>query len=153
MVKADCFRFRIDEARLEADFAALHLTATAVGASAILSSGATRQRTNLQSTASRRICLPPLWEQVAINGYVSSAAEPLRTATDRAQREIYLFREYRTRLIADVVTGKLNVREAASQLPDESEEPESFGDIVDALTEGQEDAGDPDVAGLPEAEA
>ena len=31
--------------------------------------------------------------------------------------------EYRTRLIADVVTGKLDVREAAAQLPDEDGRP------------------------------
>ncbi len=41
-----------------------------------------------------------------------------------AHKEIDLLREYRTRLIADVVTGKLDVREAAARLPDESEEPE-----------------------------
>ncbi len=29
--------------------------------------------------------------------------------------------EYRTRLVADVVTGKLDVREAADQLPDEAD--------------------------------
>ena len=34
--------------------------------------------------------------------------------------KIELVQEYRTRLIADVVTGKLDVREAAAQLPDES---------------------------------
>ena len=34
------------------------------------------------------------------------------------QREIDLLREYRTRLIADVVTGKLDVREAAAELPE-----------------------------------
>ena len=31
-------------------------------------------------------------------------------------REIELLREYRTRLVADVVTGKLNVQDAARQL-------------------------------------
>ena len=36
----------------------------------------------------------------------------------RAQRQIDLLREYRTRLIADVVTGKLDVREAAAALPE-----------------------------------
>ena len=48
----------------------------------------------------------------------------LGTAHPRAEREIDLLREYRTRLIADVVTGKLDVREAAARLPDEVEEPE-----------------------------
>ena len=35
-----------------------------------------------------------------------------------AQGEIELLREYRTRLIAEVVTGKLDVREAAAALPE-----------------------------------
>ena len=38
-------------------------------------------------------------------------------------REIELIREYRTRLIADVVTGQLDVRHAARQLSEEVEEP------------------------------
>ena len=42
----------------------------------------------------------------------------LNTATIRANREIDLLREYRTRLIADVVTGKLDVRAAAATLPE-----------------------------------
>ena len=43
---------------------------------------------------------------------------------------ISLLREYRTRLIADVVTGKLDVREAAASLPEEIdlEEAESLDD-------------------------
>ena len=36
----------------------------------------------------------------------------------RARRQIDLLREYRTRLIADVVTGKLDVRETAASLPE-----------------------------------
>jgi type I restriction enzyme S subunit len=36
----------------------------------------------------------------------------------RLECEITLLREYRTRLIADVVTGKLDVREVAAGLPE-----------------------------------
>jgi type I restriction enzyme S subunit len=36
-------------------------------------------------------------------------------------QEASLLREYRTRLIADVVTGKLDVREVAAGLPEEVE--------------------------------
>ena len=39
-------------------------------------------------------------------------------AIARTEREIALMREYRTRLTADIVTGKLDVREAAAKLPD-----------------------------------
>jgi type I restriction enzyme S subunit len=38
----------------------------------------------------------------------------VETAIDAAQREIDLIREYRTRLVADVVTGRLDVRPRAS---------------------------------------
>ena len=44
----------------------------------------------------------------------------------RARRQIELVQEYRTRLIADVVTGKLDVREAAAQLPEGAGEAESI---------------------------
>ena len=43
----------------------------------------------------------------------------MASAISRLEREILLLREYRTRLVADVVTGKLDVREAAAKLPDE----------------------------------
>ncbi len=39
-------------------------------------------------------------------------------AVSRTERQIELLSEYRTRLIADVVTGKLDVCEAAAALPE-----------------------------------
>jgi len=60
------------------------------------------------------------------------------------QREISLLKEYRTRLIADVVTGKLDVRDAAANLPDEVGESEPLDD-VDALTEDELSAEDVDL--------
>ena len=38
--------------------------------------------------------------------------------TGSVRDQVILLREYRTRLIADVVTGKLDVRKAAAELPD-----------------------------------
>ena len=63
---------------------------------------------------------PPLPEQSQIIRYLDKAIADIDAAIDRARREIELLSEYRTRLIADVVTGKVDVREAA-QLPDEVE--------------------------------
>ncbi|HVY24412.1 MAG TPA: restriction endonuclease subunit S [Steroidobacteraceae bacterium] len=67
--------------------------------------------------------IPLLWcpieEQQKIVDYVTSATAPLDTTIFRLEQEIELLREYRTRLVADVVTGKLDVREAAARLPDE----------------------------------
>ena len=57
--------------------------------------------------ANSRIPIPPRPEQTAIAGFL-----------DRVVREVELLHEYRTRLIADVVTGKLDVRKAAATLPE-----------------------------------
>ena len=64
-------------------------------------------------------------------------------AIARARRQIKLIEEYRTRLIADVVTGKLDVREAAAQLPDEGDEAEAIeegGPMANGLDEEIYDA-------------
>jgi len=86
--------------------------------------------------------LPSLLEQNAIVAFLANATSGITSAIDTAQREIALLREYRTRLIADVVTGKLDVREAAANLPDEVEEPEPLEEIVeveDEETNGEDD--------------
>ena len=61
--------------------------------------------------------VPPSDEQQAIVEYVAKATETANTAIARTEREIALMQEYRTRLTADLVTGKLDVREAAARLP------------------------------------
>ena len=67
-------------------------------------------------------CFPPLSEQTAIVEYLDKATTDIDAAIARARREIELLKEYRTRLIADVVTGKLDVRKAAARLPSEADE-------------------------------
>ena len=62
--------------------------------------------------------LPPLGEQEQIAKYIETETTPFDTAIARTEREIALMQEYRTRLTADLVTGKLDVREAAAKLPD-----------------------------------
>ena len=56
--------------------------------------------------------LPPLSEQAAIVEQLERSTAAIDAATGRARRQIDLLREYRERLINDVVTGKLDVREA-----------------------------------------
>jgi type I restriction enzyme S subunit len=74
---------------------------------------------NAEVVRSVRIGLPALEEQVQILSFVVGKTRHLATAISRLEREIDLLREYRTRLVADVVTGKLDVRAAAARLPDE----------------------------------
>ncbi len=101
----------------------------------------TQGNLNVDRIGSRGIALPHFSEQTAIVSFLDSATADFDAAATSAQRETSLLREYRTRLIADVVTGKLDVREAASRLPDEVEEPEPL-DETDALTDGEEEPTD-----------
>ena len=54
--------------------------------------------------------VPPFAEQAAIACHIDKATSDIDVATVNAQRQIDLLREYRTRLIADVVTGRVDVR-------------------------------------------
>ena len=65
-----------------------------------------------------KVMLPSVQEQREIVAFTESKTGGVNTATTHLEREISLLREYRTRLVADVVTGKLDVREAAARLPD-----------------------------------
>ena len=62
------------------------------------------------------LSLPPLEDQEAISEYLDKARTNIDDSIYRAHRQIELMEEYRTRLIADVVTGKLDVREAVLQV-------------------------------------
>ncbi len=62
--------------------------------------------------------IPPYDERIAIVRHIKEETVRIDTIIARYEREITLLREYRTRLTADVVTGKLDVRAAAAQLPD-----------------------------------
>ena len=66
--------------------------------------------------------LPPLPEQQAIVQYIDRETARIDAAVTHARHQIELLQEYRTRLIADVVTGKLDVREVAAQLLNEADD-------------------------------
>jgi type I restriction enzyme, S subunit len=89
--------------------------------------------------------LPPLGEQRRIVQWLQDATSEVEGALHVASREIDLLREYRTRLIADVVTGKLDVREATSHLPDEPFETETFNEAAAGLDAGETALDEPDL--------
>ena len=60
----------------------------------------------------------PYAEQVNLVQAIETKTLKITTAIARTEREIALMQEYRTRLTADIVTGKLDVREAAAKLPE-----------------------------------
>lgn len=83
--------------------------------------GATVESIEHRFLANTKVPVPPLKEQEEIVSHVATETEPIRIAMNRARQEIDFIQEYRTRLITDVVTGKLDVRDAASKLPAEEE--------------------------------
>ena len=116
----------------------------------IRSTGITSSRLRLypESFLDIPLLCPPSVEQAVIVEHLKLAMSTANAAIARAQRQIGLIEEYRTRLIADVVTGKLDVREAAAQLREEDEEPID----EDGLVLDNEDDGPFDVNGALEEE-
>ena len=65
-----------------------------------------------------KIPFPPAGEQQSILQYLNEATQTVDATIDRARRQIQLMEEYRTRLIADVVTGKMDVRKTRFDTPE-----------------------------------
>lgn len=100
--------------------------------------GATVESIEHQFLANSKVPIPPQSEQVDIERFVELETQPLTAAIARTEREIDLLREFRTRLIADVVTGKLDVREAAARLPQEAEDTVPLDEVEDDTEEAAE---------------
>jgi len=92
---------------------------------------------NSEIVHSLRIPVPPCREQTAIVEYLDAQMAKIDVAIAIARREIELLREYRTRLIADVVTGKVDVREVAARLPEEPPEEEAEFMETEETAEGE----------------
>ena len=90
--------------------------------------GGTKQGLGLGNVKSVFIPVPSLEEQRLICTCLDGEVARFKDAITRLEREIELLREYRTRLVADVVTGKLDVRDTAARLPEE-DAPDPVEDI------------------------
>lgn len=86
------------------------------------------------------ISLPPTCEQAQILSYIQEATSSLDYAITRTTHEIDLIREYRARLISDVVTGQVDVRHIAvpeiageDLVPLDEDDPEAEDLLEEAL--------------------
>jgi type I restriction enzyme S subunit len=68
------------------------------------------------------VAFPHREDQRTILDSIEDEVKSYESALTRTECEIGLLREYRTRLVSDVVTGKLDVREAERQIPKTTEE-------------------------------
>ncbi len=99
----------------------------------------TQGNLNIERIGPQCIPFPELDEQKRILKCVETETVSLDAVIARAEREIDLLREYRTRLVADVVTGKLDVREAAAKLPVEEQTDGVEEEIADEAGEMMEE--------------
>jgi type I restriction enzyme S subunit len=67
----------------------------------------------ISSLRSFRFPVPPLSEQKQIATYLAERCSTIDALTDKAQESTGVLREYRSALITDAVTGKIDVRGAA----------------------------------------
>ena len=105
----------------------------------VAANGVTRFGLSQNAIKSIWIPVPPITDQVAIVSFLNRVNSDIDRATKSAQQEISLLAEYRTRLIADVVTGKLDVREAVVYTQESFDESGSpiAGDVRVHVTEDE----------------
>lgn len=113
LVKADCYRFRIDWGKALPTFLALSLSATARAECGFLATGSTRDRLNLGLACSRVVALPPVNEQNGIVEFVVRGAQRIDGLIRKSELSITLLKERRSALITAAVTGQIDLREAA----------------------------------------
>ena len=133
--------------RVTSDYLQLYLVAAYAELRSISSaSGSTKGALTCENIKHFKIVLPPVVEQDRLVSVIRQETADIESTVSYTQREIDLIREYRTRLIADVVTGKLDVRGVDLA---------AYGDEIAGLDEAladEGDAGDEELALASEAE-
>lgn len=100
----------------------------------------TQGNLNIERVGTMGTPLPSFTEQLRITDHVATETGTFTESITSLEHEITLLREYRTRLIADVVTGKLDVRRVSAGLPEEElQDKPNAAEVYDA-DEGEDDA-------------
>lgn len=110
MVKADCFRFRLNRKKVIPNFVARQLSVSAPVDAGRLSNGSTRARIPLNLMATRKVAICPLVEQGHILEHIDALSEQYDRLEEAASKAVSLLQERRTALISAAVTGKIDVR-------------------------------------------
>lgn len=106
----------------------------------VSANGITRYGLSQNAIKSAFFPVPPIDEQEKIVEYIKDKCKEIEVAIVKANREIELIHEYRIRLISDVVTGKVDVRDIPVEPVEDIEEIEELEEIQEGeeLTELQE---------------
>ena len=116
MVKADCFRVRLDQGYLLHSFLVKFLCShVARSGIALQIRGATRERMNLSGVAQLHVVVPPLDEQEQIVRFLDRETAKIDALIAKKQWLIELLQEKRTALISHAVTKGLDPRVAMKE--------------------------------------
>ncbi|KQH74728.1 restriction endonuclease subunit S [Xylella fastidiosa] len=123
------FLFFYTKTRAFADFIKLNAISTTI------------ENLNGDKYAKMAVPVPPLDEQRNICRWIADECQPLDDAITRTEDEIKLIREYRDRLITDVVTGQVDVRGWQPGPEDVVEDAvlAALGDDQEEMTEQEDD--------------
>jgi len=113
IVKADCFRVRLDQRKVTHRYAAWALSSPPVVEQvALLARGSTRARINLSVARTLMIPVPPLRDQEATCDALADARDELSSIEQRCAFQLTLLAERRQALITAAVTGQIDVTTA-----------------------------------------
>jgi len=111
MVKADCFRLRLNQGRALHSFVMHYLNSPSSEPEIQWQSrGATRTRMNSRGISGLRVPLPDLEDQAEIVRQLNEAAQSVAVTNEKVNRATKRLREYRAVLITAAVTGQIDVR-------------------------------------------
>lgn len=100
--------------------------------SQLFTRGATNQDLGLNRMKNILFPLPAtLDEQREILHFIDTNVDPIRATIQEMREQILLIQEYRTRLIADVVTGKVDVRGVTFEMPEEFDDDDQFNEYYE----------------------
>jgi type I restriction enzyme S subunit len=134
-------RFRMDDRVMHPKFALYSILSPYFQLQLqIRATGSTAKGIKASKLPQLLILKAPTDEQKRIVIWIEGQLKWLNSTIDRTQRQIEFMHEYRTRLISDVVTGKLDVRGLDLPAADDAEVPEEFSDLLEseAVLEEQE---------------
>ncbi len=104
IVKADCFRFRLDQSIAEPAFVMCRINQHDIGRQiARLSGGVTRDRVNLGNLRTIEIPLPPIGDQRSIVDLLSDSAVQIKQENDRLTKH----RKLRSGVASDLLSGRV----------------------------------------------
>lgn len=94
-------------------------------------------RFNINDLKTVYVAIPTIDEQQQIVSYIEQETNIINTTISKIEQELALVEEYRTALIAEAVTGKIDVREY--KIPETLKEEETYEDIEEEISIAAED--------------